>query len=362
MTGKRIKTINGKLVDANGNVISSVQNDEGYALNTFLYPYYQMISEGSLTDHVVWAKIGHSASLVANTESDLWAAGGVYVWPTAAGQWEVVSSDNTQDIGTSIRTGTSTGGSTTTLIDTGADFTTGTAVAVGDCILLDKSGTTPEWGYVTSVSATTLGVSGGFSSGGTGSGRAYSILDKSAKTGAQAVRIEYLDGNYATKYEIVVLNGTTAVSTVNTDFFRVNSFRLVAAGTGAKPVGNITLRGVSGGTTYSYIPVGFTRARNSIYTVPAGKTLYIAQVYYGYGYATNQTHFCTFYFRTNSEPGSAFLMDGLFYPQSQAISANASVIAPYTVPLKFLEKTDMKVSAIATYAGTGQSLLRGWLE
>lgn len=351
------------LVDAFGNSITSTNiGDIGRSLNILSVPYYQALAEGAISGHTRWEKLGHSSALQANTETDLWAAGGVYTFPTSASQWEVVSSDNTNDIGTIIKSGTSTGGSTTTLIDTGVDFTAATAAAVGDCVILSKSGTTPEWGYVTSVSTNTLTLSGGFSSGGTGALRNYVVVDKSATTGAQAAIIEYLDSSYLTKYEICILNGTTAVATVNTNFFRVNSFRLMATGSTGKSVGNITLRGASAGTTFSYIPANLNRARNSIYTIPSGKTLYITQAYYAFGYIAQQTEYCTFYLRANSFPGSGFLTDGIFYTESQAISQNASVICSYTVSLYFREKTDIKISALATATGSGQSLLRGFLE
>jgi len=178
-------------------------------------PYYYQISRGVLPGHYFWMKIGYNGSLIANTEADLWPAGGTYIFPTTAQQMEIASSDNTQDIGAIIFSGTSTGGSTTTLIDTGKNFNGGTPVQVGDCIILDKSGAVPEYGYVSAVTSNTqLTISGGFSSLGTGSGRVYDIIDKSAYTGAHAVQIGYLDENYDYKYEIAILNGTTVVPTV----------------------------------------------------------------------------------------------------------------------------------------------------
>jgi len=181
------------------------------------------IAEGLISGHKAWLRFGYNP-VVANVEETLWSAGGTYVWMTVEQGLEVVSSDNAQDIGTQIKTGTSTGGSLTTLIDTGADFTAATAVAANDIIILDKSGAVPEWGIVTAVTATTLTISGGFSSGGTGSARDYIVLDYSAHTGAFAVFCKYLDDTFAEHEEIIILNGTTPVPTVNLDYYRVNGF------------------------------------------------------------------------------------------------------------------------------------------
>lgn len=324
-------------------------------------PYLYDVAEGNVAGHSAWMKIGLNPALVASTEADLWSATGVINFPSAAGKWEVVSSDNTQDIGTAIKTGTSTGGSTVTLIDSGANFAAATAVAIGDCIILDKSGTTPEYGYVTGVtSATELAVAGGFSSGGTGSGRVYAIVDKSAYTNAQAVKISYLTTAFAEKSEIVILNGTTAVDLVNTDTYRVQSFRVIAAGTNAKALGNLTLRADGAGSTYSYITAGYTRARNCAYTVPAGKTLYVTEFTVSYGYSTNQTHYCRIYTRATQNDG--FRTPGIFYPFTEVVCANTSQLVTLDIPTKLTAGVDIKVSAIATFAGVASVALRGWLE
>jgi hypothetical protein len=194
---------------------------------------------------------------------------------------EVASSSATADadIGTILFDATcDAGGTTTTMLDAGVDFTA--TAAAGDYIIIEKSGTTPEWGVLTAVANGSVTFSGGLSSGGScATARTYQILDSSAATGAMAVKIEYLDDAFAEKSEIVILNTTTYVDTVNSDLYRINSFRVIACGTKATPtyaaVGNITLRGNVTTTTYSYITAGYTRARNVMYTVPAGKTLYI---------------------------------------------------------------------------------------
>jgi len=99
------------------------------------------------------------------------------------------------------------------------------------CYCWRKLAQTPEWGYVTAITSnTTLTIGLGFSSGGSAYGRTYNVIDKSATSGAHLVKINYLDGGFNEKVEVVILNGTTAVATINTDIYRINAFRVVAAG------------------------------------------------------------------------------------------------------------------------------------
>jgi len=248
---------------------------------------------------------------------------------------------------------------------TGVNFTTDTAVEIGDCVILDKSGTTPEWGYVTAVAANTLTIGGGFSSGGTVSeGRTYSVIDynSAGKTGAHAVKIEYLTTAFVEKSEIVILNGNTAVNTSNTDIYRINSFRIIA---GYKAVGNLSFRVSGGSTTYSYITAGFTRARNSMYTVPVDKTLYITQ--WSVGWATpndSKVQSARFFTKANIEPSTRFKTGALFYPYTEVIVSNAEVVIHFDIPTQLTAGVDVVVNGIASTGGSGPavSVLRGWLE
>lgn len=328
-------------------------------------PYLYDIGEGNITGHTSWTKIGYSPT-INTAESSVWSKAGLYVFPTSTGfRGDVVSdSAGDEDTGTVIFSGTSNGGSTTTLIDTTKTFTGGTAVEVGDCIILDKSGTTPEWGYVTTIAATTLTCSGGFSAGGTGSVRTYSVINKNAagKTGAHAVKLEYLTSTFAEKSEIVILDGNAPVNTVNTDIYRINSFRVIA---GAKCIGNLSFRISGGATTYSYITAGFTRARNSAYTVPLNKTLYVTQ--WSIGWSTpndTKVQSARFYTKTNVEPTTHFLTRDLFYPYTEVICSNEEIVIYFDIPTKLLTGTDIIINGVAATAGTGPavSVLRGWLE
>lgn len=290
-----------------------LSNDAG--ILTCSQDYLLALAEGDISGHTPWSKIGF-APMPATTETDIWSFGGTTaVIPLIATAATLkVQTNNAADTGTSIFSGTSSGGSTTSLIDATKNFNGGTAVAVGDCVILDAGGTTPEWGYVTAVAGDTeLTIGGGFSSGGTGASRTYTVIDYSNQAGAHAVLINGLDANYDTIREIVVTAygaGAPGYVATTKSFLRVNSMRMIAAGANARPTGALALmnNAASPTITYTYITAAFTRARNSIYTVPSGKTLYIEQANVAFGAnAANKTEYCRLYVRAaqyTSEDGS----------------------------------------------------------
>ena len=136
--------------------------------------YLIALGEGDVANHTRWAKIGYSPTM-NTTQSDIISQAGVYTFPTGATAMAVIGGAN--DDGTpAIYAGTSTGGSLTTLIDTGKNFTTVPVVA-GDTVIMEKAGASPEFGIVTSLTSTNqLNLAAGFSHGGSGSGRTYHVI------------------------------------------------------------------------------------------------------------------------------------------------------------------------------------------
>jgi hypothetical protein len=125
------------------------------------------------------------------------------------------------------------------------------------------------------------------------------------------------------------------------------------------PAGNITLQGIGGGTVYSYIPAGYTRARNIVYTVPDGKTLYVTSAMWSCADATKGVRFVNHanYDNLAGAPRSFFL------PYMEATLYNTSIYRPFELPVAFPEHTDIKVSVISSQAGAMADVaLRGWLE
>ena len=320
------------------------------------------IGEGLIPLHKPWVKFGYNP-VITNTEEVIWSEGGSYTWPTAEMGMEIVSDDNTQDIGTQLFAGTSDGGGLTTIIDSTKDFTA--TAAVGDCVILDKSGTTPESGKVTAVGITTLTVAGGFSSGGTGDARDYIVLDSSAHTGAQAVYISYLDGDYAKHNEIVILNGTTEVPTVNLDLFRINGMKVVCAGSLHETLGDVSLRNLANTPIYAHITSGYTITRQALFTVPAGITLYVNSFSSAWCSPNDsKVQSARVILRANIDTENSFNVGDIFYPYFELQVTNEDVNVSNSVPVRIPAKADVIVSAIATdAAGSGPAtcVMRGWV-
>jgi hypothetical protein len=347
----------------------------GDIMSYFIKDYLENIAMGGYSNIVPWSKMGFTPTMTTS-ESDLWTAAGVYAFPSAEMTVEIVSSDNAADIATAIR-GTlpatpltcDVGGTTTRLVDVSQDFNAATAVQVGDILLVDPYGTTPEWGYITTIDAAGdyVDFTGGLSSGGScATARNYFILDKNAaaKTGAFAVKVAYLDDDYLEYEEIITINGTTPVHSQNANFFRINSIRVIATGSGNRPTGNLSLKDSGGAATYSYITALYTRARNCVYTVPSGKTLWVTDVHAGFGFvdaAKAQNQYCRLWTKANREPSTGFLTGSIFYPYSSIISVYGQGEVHLDMPTKLLAKTDIKVSGIASAAGVASSMLRGFL-
>ena len=215
-------------------------------------------------------------------EEDLWAVGGLYVWPAANQQMEIVSSSN------------------------------------------DDSGNS---------------------------------------TGAWTVKIWYLDSSFNEFNETITLMGKIPVATVATNIYRINNFRIQTTGTGGKAAGDIDIRNLADTPIYSRIPTGATRARNSIYTVPAGKAIFITNMTYSIG-ASAVGHFGRFSFRARYDDITG-VPSTIFYPYSEIGVTDMAFTIVYQIPMKFPAGVDIKVSvqADATNANAVCTVqYRGWIE
>lgn len=322
-------------------------------------PYLFDIAEGNIPDHVPWSKIGYNGSCGGSWE-DVWPIGGLYVFPNVPMQMEAVSS-SASDVGVSNFSGTSTGGTATSLIDTTKNFLGGTPVAAGDVVIMVEDNCL---GVVTAVAATELTVAGGFSSE-HGPASPYIVVDVSAGgTGLQVVRYTGLDTSYAEISEFVVLNGTTVVPTVRTDILRVNSWRAIVAGSAKEAAGNVDLRHLADTPIYARMEPTTTRARTIMYTVPAGHELFVTSIIMSAGapVAGRGVRMVT---RATYDPSlnCALPTSGLFLPFTEVVIQDGSFERVLEMPTKLPAKTDLKISVISPDGTTQASCaLKGWLE
>jgi hypothetical protein len=196
-----------------------------------------------------------------------------------------------------------------------------------------------------------------------------SANDASTSTGVGKVRIYYLKDDYTEATTDVWTNGTTPVATTVNDIYRVNNFRVVSFGATTqtyKAIGKIDVRHVvTDASVYSSIAIGQTRARNSVYTVPHGKTLYITSMAVGFtktsttgnpGIATLRA--------TYDDKANSLLTAGLFFmPYAEINHQDGMYSREFHVPLRFPAHTDLKVSVLCNQSATvATSSIRGWLE
>jgi hypothetical protein len=185
--------------------------------------------------------------------------------------------------------------------------------------------------------------------------------DLAIGTGVHAVTIFYLNAAGVEKSEDVTLNGTGVVATVATDIKRVNAFRSKTVGTAGKAVGNISLRHISDSPVYGQISAGYTRARTSAYTVPAGKTLYITSANFSsIGAASGKD--VIFTLRATYDD-KALALRAFFVPFIEIGVVDGAISLEFTIPIRLPAGVDLIVSGIAgNNASKCSSIIRGWLE
>jgi len=269
-----------KVVDEAGNTASVRSSRLEVENRTYLYA----IAEGDVANHAEFEQFGFNADIDTAAVEDIWSVGGLYVFPVAAQQMELISS-SADDDGSPLGTG--------------------------------------------------IGV----------------------------VTLYYLktDGTAAT--EDITLNGTGVVTTTAVDIFRVNSLKAKTVGTGGFAAGVITIRNTTDTPIYSQIEVGNTRSRNSMYTVPKGKVLFLTSMTGGCLSATNNNG-ATIVLRAKYDHNAGALTT-FFMPHAelQVGMGAGSVYRPFEIPLKFPAGTDIKATGTAIANNAQVSIgLRGWIE
>ena len=113
-------------------------------------------------------------------------------------------------------------------------------------------------------------------------------------------------------------------------------FRAYITGSSA-PAGNITI--ANGGTTYAQITAGENQTLMAVYTVPAGKSLYVNQGIATHGTGTSGGVFMTVRFLVRNE-------GEVFRTAVKVDVSESEILYPFAQPLKIPEKSDVEVRAI----------------
>lgn len=138
------------------------------------------------------------------------------------------------------------------------------------------------------------------------------------------VLINGLDANYEAISETVTLTGTSAVTT-SASFLRINSAAIL---TGSN-VGDINIS--NGGTKYAFIGAEIGTTQSSVYTVPAGHSIYLFRIDCTSGTVTGNKYLYLRNVATNSAGRTLRVTEATF---SENVSFDRQV------PFKIDEKTD----------------------
>lgn len=234
-----------------------------------LNDYYLELAKGNIPRHSSIAKFGEKPNIVSGFET-IWDGLGVYVPPSQA-RFHNVKSSLAVDAGELISSGTATGGSVTSLIDSAGTFETDN-VAVEDLILGDDK---MEIGEVSSVvSETEIQIvrsmrdpESGFDGAGHESGDAYRIV-RDTSTGTSVLYMIGLNMFFLEQKEFVITNGLNNVVTAKS-YVRLYRGRVFATAA-ANAVGTITATTI--GETVDTISLQIIDGNNqtlmAIYTIP----------------------------------------------------------------------------------------------
>lgn len=238
------------------------------------------IAKGNIEGHSIVNKFGRNPDIdISSGFEAVWNGGGDYTGhdPIVAETLET-NSGSANDAGTLLSSGTVTGGSATTLIDTSATFSSD-GVATGDVIINDTELTHGIITVVTETQLTTLVMSDGAKTGTVNTnGDTYRIVTQ-ASTGTPVVRLSFLlDGSYDNETaEYIILNGASRVDTTGA-YIRHSRARCV----GGSNLGAINTRQKTTTANVTMVlPISYNTTMIAAYTIPSGKEGFLFDVFAG---------------------------------------------------------------------------------
>jgi hypothetical protein len=338
------QNINARMFDGAGNPLTSISDfGVGYGAFCISEPIGYQIAKGGIAGHESYTAFGYD-SAIPTTITDISGRSVNVIVPTTAILMEVVSS-SANDAGTLVTSGTSTGGTTTTIIDTGKNFIT-LGVLAGDFLLND---TDVALGIVVTIDSATQITFEPVSVFSYATPKAYRIV-RTTSTGAAIVEHHGLDSNWNENSEFFVMNGLTPVSSTKT-FIRSNNFHAMTRGTAGTPIGNISLRDdATGAITYNYIAAGLNMSLQCHYSVPAGKVMFIPSWHAGsVGNKPSRS-----LLRATADFHDRALIPGVFHVNSVLMHSNGTVERKFELPKRFPAKCDVKISSNTIGAGTSE--------
>ncbi len=169
--------------------------------------------------------------------------------------------------------------------------------------------------------------------------------DAGATDNGVQVTVQGLDASYNEVSEAVTLAGSGTATTTQT-YLRV--FRAFVSGS-QEPTNNINV--TNGGTTYARISTGENQSLMTLWTVPAGYTAYLLQTDVT-AFTEQNNKFATVAIKTRE-------LNGVFRTKDKFSIVEATHRQQYQAPLPILQKTDIRVCAIASSSNANLALSAG---
>jgi hypothetical protein len=200
------------------------------------------------------------------------------------------------------------------------------------------------FGYSTAVGSTAQGplwegltLSGGTYTYPSSAANLVLVSDNAADNTTRSVLITGLDANFCELTETIALNGTSAVTTVNS-FLRINQMEML----NSTNTGTITAKISS--VLYAQINPGIGQTQMSIYTVPAGYTFYLAYSQYdaSIGFTSSNYMISTEWnkINTGAQSGQITLTHQSTFVQKQEVPFQLAVPHPEKTDLQFQVKAN----------------------
>jgi len=162
-------------------------------------------------------------------------------------------------------------------------------------------------------------------------------ITSTSTSDTSTIKIFGLDSNWDLQSEVLTMLGTTTVPTVKT-YKRI--YRMIYDHTGTN-AGLITARTVSGaGTVVARIDTGVGQTLMAVYTIPKGYNGYLCQSTVGIGKGGDASF--RLYIRDNHYGETAFNI------KSDVNLYQSTVSQDYTVPLRFIQQTDIDFRALTS--------------
>lgn len=252
--------------------INALVNRDGALLTS---DYGSEVAKGKFATTLPGFATGRNSEVGTGTvPEDVWNGGGIYTGfnCVAAERLEFFSSSAT-DVGQLLSSGTATGGSGTTLIDSSATFVTD-GVSIGDLVIND---TQQIHGVISSVdSETQLTVidmtDDNISDFQNQSGDNYRIATALSTGAAVKKAKQLLDSNYDEFSEYIILNGLTSVLSVG-EYLRHSESDIILSGANEANDGEITGRqSITTANVTMVMPSESGKTAICCRTVPRGQT------------------------------------------------------------------------------------------